>query len=155
MKNNSIMAFLGLALTLGAGASGAAEDAPDVWLWSARAPLLNRSTEALATGHPARAARLARAAHEAASQAPERVIALHNLCLALIAQGTPADIYCRTAIQGALVLAPVDDRVTRQRGSLVIGIPAEGESFSLARLVRNNIARAYGLQVVNDMAEEG
>jgi hypothetical protein len=155
MKNNMIMAFLGLVIALTTPGAYAAEEFGGHWLWSARTPAVNRSTEALATGHAARAAHLAHVAYGAAMHAPEQVIALHNLCLALIALGTAADVACRTAIQSAAALPPAQDCAIHRRGSFVVGVPAEGEIFSLARLVHDNIARAYGAQVVNDMAKEG
>lgn len=70
MKQN---AFLVLGSLVSATAAPAG-DMPD-YVWSASAPLVNRATEALATGHAARAARLAEAAQRLSSHPADRLIA--------------------------------------------------------------------------------
>jgi len=152
MKNNNIIAvFLMLAGTL--LAPPAAAQAPQTeWLWSARAPVVNRSTEALAAGHTARAVRFALLARNSAPAAADRLIAVHNLCLALIgnADAAASEDHCRSAVHEAQHLPAAEDRLLRARGALVAGahIDANGQALSLARVVRNNIARAYGARLV-------
>ncbi len=105
MKNNRIISgFIVVAgLFLAAPVTAQTE-----WLWSAQAPLVNRSTEALATGHTARAVRFAAQARSA-SRAADRLIAAHNLCLALIGN-TDGDVHCRNALQEAARLSYEEDR---------------------------------------------
>ena len=82
------------------------------WVWSVSSAPVSNSTAALATGHTKRAIRLATRALGAVS-GPDRVIALHNLCLAWLADGEPAkaDPHCTeaiVAIAGEPGLSPKD-----------------------------------------------
>lgn len=146
-----------LAATLAGAGAARAEGQGATWLWSARVPLVNRSTEAMASGHYVRAAHFASAARAAAAHDADRLIASHNLCLALMAQGKDADAraHCRAAVASAAALTPDHDKVVFVRGALTTGA-ADGDRqpFSLAAVVRENIARAYGAHVVDHMAEE-
>ncbi len=144
-----------LLTMLGATFDARAGDGPD-YVWSARAPLVNRATEALDTGHMARAVRLAAAAQTSAIHAADKLIAAHDLCLALMSQGKTATAAapCRTAIHAAATLSPADDGLAHDRGALVSGTAGGGESLSLSVIVGDNIARAYGARVVDDMRED-
>jgi hypothetical protein len=154
MKNNTIRAALGLLAALIFVPSVHAQTTD--WLWSAKAPLVNRSTEALASGHPERALRFARQARAKAGRAADRLIAAHNLCLALITRtnADAGDEHCRTAVHEARALPAGQDALPRIRGALVTGAPFEtGDAIlSLSRVVRDNIARAYGARLVDHIA---
>jgi len=124
------------------------------WLWSERVSLVNRSTEALAAGHTQRAERFARAARATALPAPERLVAIHNLCLALVMRSKAgADVECRAALR--MTVSRNDDRLVRKRGALLVGVAdnAQYETLRLSEIVRANIARAYGVLVVDHMSE--
>ncbi len=144
--------LVALLATVGA----AAENPGAAWLWSARSPMVNRSTEALATGHRARAAYFAQIAHAVTPHAADKLIATQNLCLALIAQNKSdeADAHCRAAIGAAAALDPALDKIVFVRGALTSGAEDNGMNLSLAATVRDNIARAYGARVVDHMAED-
>jgi len=124
-----------------------------VWLWSATSPAVNRSTEALATGHAVRAVRLAKTAALTARQDADRLIAVHNLCLALLAgrAATDAGPHCHTALR-----TPESFKVIRERGALLVmsdSAPARGgETLSLVAVMRANITRAYAIASFNNMA---
>ena len=133
--------------------ASAAGDAP-VWLSSARAQEINQTTAALATGHAARALRFAESARAGALPAPERLVAAHNFCLALIATGSSkADSACRDAVR--TILSDDDDRAQFVRGAWTVGTPdAQAHATRLTHLVRANIARAYGVRIVDRFAGE-
>ncbi|MCB2107336.1 MAG: hypothetical protein KDE14_06520 [Rhodobacteraceae bacterium] len=90
-----------LALAMGLGPAAAGDGAPPntTWLWSKTSAAVSNSTAALATGRFDRAIRLALRA-VANDTGPDRVIAVHNLCLAWLAKDQPdaADPYCVEAI---------------------------------------------------------
>ncbi len=152
-RTAAFVGFLGLLLLTPAAVAG-----DTAWLWSVRLPLVNRATEALAAGHPVRAAHFATAARSAATHAADHLIAEQDLCLALMAQGRAesAQQSCRAAVAAAAVIAPDDDQLVLVRGALTVGV-ADTEShqvFSLAEAVRGNIARAYGVHIVNHMGND-
>ncbi len=140
MKNNIFYGFLTAALLATLVASPAkAESDFKQWLWSQTSPAVNRSTEALANHHPKRAARAA-----------DRLIARHNLCLALIMtrDSAAAEPHCRAALR-----TPASFPVLRIRGALIVVQDApHDEAPTLATVVKANIARAYGDSMVNTVA---
>lgn len=152
MKTQIFLAAAAITLT----AFGAQAGDTPVTIWSARAPLVNSATSALAAGHMTRAARLAQAAQTSSPHAADKLIAVHDLCLALIRQGKTAAAAdpCRAAIQGAAALSSADDALAQRRGALVSGADDGGKTFSLGMIVSDNIARAYGARVVDDMRED-
>jgi len=124
------------------------------WIWSATSLAANNATAALAAGRTARAIRLANTVAETAALPSDRLIALHNLCLARLAQGdiARADTHCRTAL-----VTSDSARITRRRGGLItVGASAaevHGVTVSLTSVIRTNIAGAYGAAVVADYAD--
>lgn len=153
-----MLGFMAAALIAAAVAlqATAAEMEPETshpiqWIWSATSPAANNATSALAAGRTTRAIRLASAVVESAPHASDRLIALHNLCLARLTQGdiTRADIHCRTAL-----LSADNARVTRRRGGLITIGPSTteppDETMKLTAVIRANIAGAYGAAVVAD-----
>jgi hypothetical protein len=69
------------------------------WLWSSQSNLVTNSTAALAVGRTGRAIALAEKAVEQTTGS-DRMIALHNLCLAWLGRGdaATAEPYCNDAI---------------------------------------------------------
>ena len=128
--------------------------AAHTWLWSARIAEINQTTSALATGHPARALRFAEMVGTDTLPAAERLIAAHNLCLALVAtRSSKADSACRGAVRTPL--PATEDRAHVIRGAWTVGVnDPQAHATRLTYLVRVNIARAYGVRIVDRFAEE-
>ncbi len=132
--------FLAATLVLSLPALAAADcGTGPKWLWSSQSALVNRSTQALATGRPARAADFARRVLANSPSATDAKIAAHNLCLAAIAGGAAveSDPDCAAALAGrqdSLMLCGTDDRAA--------------EAGSLTALIRANIAAAAGHAIV-------
>jgi hypothetical protein len=156
MNNRGFFKVLGLtaaallvaAFALQATAAEAETRTPQAiqWVWSATSPATNKATSALAAGHVARGLRLSRAAITAASTAADRLIAVHNLCLAHLAQGdlAGADAHCRAAL-----LASDSTHVIQRRGALVtIALESADDdmpALKLVTVIRANVSEAYGV----------
>jgi len=143
----SLSPFKALALAMLLGSSQAQAADPAVrWLWSDTSPSVNRSTEALATGHLGRARTLALESARMATPADMR-IAAHNLCLVHLRSGVAleTDDACRNALTGP------DSAVVMRRGALVANaedsVPGLAQ-HSLSAIVTANIAAAAGHAVV-------
>jgi hypothetical protein len=123
------------------------------WIWSGTSADINKATAALASGHIKRGLRLTTDAQASLAQASDRLIAIHNLCLAQLAQGAivAADTPCRTAL-----LSTNDARVLWQRGGFITvsdtAAHTETPPTLLAAVVRANVAFAYGEAVVGNLA---
>lgn len=96
----SVMA-LGLALALSPVAKAESGDRPSL-IWSSKSSAISNSTAALSTGHTQRAIKLATGALESAKGA-DRVIAIHNLCLAHLDRNdvAAASPHCAAAVTEA------------------------------------------------------
>jgi len=149
-----LQSALFFALALNAGTAGAGESYQ--WLWSDRAPLINRSTEALASGHGKRAERFALAARASAAHPADQAVILHNLCLARMSTRGPSAAAddCAAAVRSTVRLTPAENRVMLIRGRLLpVTTQAQGETLNLADIVQANVARAYGWRMVDHMRE--
>jgi len=148
MKNNRFYGFLTATLLTIATALPVQASESVQWLWSATAPHVNRSTEALANHHPQRAARLATSAINATLPS-DRLIARHNLCIALLMQRdvAAAEPHCRTALQ-----TPAPLPVARIRGALMLASHGSPGAPTLDAVIKANIARVYGDGMVNIVA---
>jgi hypothetical protein len=113
------------------------------WVWSATSPETNKATTALASGHAGRALWLSRVAMTHANKTSDRLIVIHNLCIAHLTQGdiVGADVHCRTAL-----LTPDTTRVVLRRGALITVAGVAGDQGApLTTVIRANIAEAYGV----------
>lgn len=111
-------------------------------IWSANAPAVNQSTEALSKGRHAQAIRFAKDVLRAKTQPANHLIARQNLCLAYLAQGKADDAksYCDAALS-----AEARTRITEKDGRLVAAADtAEAGAATLEAAVRANVARAQG-----------
>ena len=101
MTNSHRSTGLFAALILALSATVTSAD-PTSYVWSARSSAVSNSTAALAQGHEQRAIRLA-ADSLANAKGADRVIALHNLCLAHLKQQEPsaAAPHCAAALTEA------------------------------------------------------
>jgi hypothetical protein len=126
---NIIVLALVLAVSLAAlSPARAGEPAQPVWLWPQQSIAVAQSTSALVTGRPERAAKFAlRGLKDSAGY--DRVVALHNLCLALVRleETDRAQPVCDSAMTAALAL------------ERKVGEPA------LFDIVEANIARERGI----------
>jgi hypothetical protein len=152
MKNNALAGLVMSAALLCTGQVWAGSQGQD-WLWSRTSVVVNRSTEALASGHAARAQRFSTVAAQTTS-ATDRMIALHNLCIALLNQNKTegAQTACRDALS-----APSGFAVTHVRGALIVahqGTDTPLHARDLASVIRLNIARAYGTHVVTQLVDD-
>lgn len=102
---NIIVLTLVLAVSFAAvGAAQPAEAKPVHWLPADTSIAVAQSTAALAQGHPARAAAAAARALDQ-THGYDRVVALHNLCVALLRRGETerAAPHCDAAVKAAAV----------------------------------------------------
>ena len=123
------------------------------WVWSVTSLEVNSATSALASGHLTRAARIAGNAAATVSSPADRLIAVHNLCLARLAQGdiVAAEAHCRAAL-----LTPDATRVIWRRGALVTvedSVAFETDNaLALAVIIRANVTQAYGAAAADSFA---
>ena len=107
-------AALAVVLTgTGLGLNQAVAAGKYTWIWASKGTSVASSTAAMAIGHMPRAIRLATEALDGAT-GPDRVIALHNLCLARLEQGHPAkaEPSCAAALKEApAAFAPKTERL--------------------------------------------
>lgn len=96
-----VVAAAALAAAYG-GPTMAAPIKNATWLWSSQSNLVTNSTAALAVGRTGRAIALAKKALEKVDGG-DRMIALHNLCLAWLTRGelATAEPYCTEAVVAA------------------------------------------------------
>jgi len=102
-----------LTLTAAGALNQAAAAGKYTWVWSSRGSAVANSTSAMSIGHMPRAIRQATEALESA-QGPDRVVALHNLCIAHLERGnaTAAEPSCTAALNEApAVFAPKTERI--------------------------------------------
>ncbi|MDX2221631.1 MAG: hypothetical protein SFV21_02715 [Rhodospirillaceae bacterium] len=83
------------------------------WLWSSQSNLVTNSTAAMAVGRTGRAIALAEKALEKTGGS-DRMIALHNLCLAWLSRGdaATAEPYCNDAVVAASTDEVASSRTT-------------------------------------------
>src|SRR5262249_52515820 len=86
------------------------------WIWSPTSADVNKATSALATGPPPPAVRPAGTAIPPSATSSDRLIAVHNLCLAHLSRGdiARAETHCRGAL-----LTSDSARVVPRRGALI------------------------------------
>lgn len=124
---------------------------PDIlWVWSTTSPAVNTATSALASGHVTRAVRLAGTAATTVSVPTDRLIAIHTLCLARLAQGDlgAADVHCRAALA-----TPDTTPVILRRGAFVAVSDATGDdALELGTIIRTNVTQAYGAAAAESYA---
>ncbi|MDX2142135.1 MAG: hypothetical protein SFV19_02160 [Rhodospirillaceae bacterium] len=101
-----------LSLAVFAPAARADETRPTP-IWAEQSILVGQSTAALVTGHTRRAIRLASSAVDRVT-GHDRIVALHNLCLAWLKHGeqNTASGYCDAAVRD-IAENPQLDRVVR------------------------------------------
>ena len=113
-------------------------------IWSDTSKTVNRSTEALAAGRTDIAARMAEAAMAETLNYGDRLIAAHNLCVALAGRDARSvESHCRTALAAPLrvVAKPVGDML-KIRGGRVMFVSSIGAQ-TLSSVMRANIRKAY------------
>ncbi len=113
-------------------------------IWSDTSQTLNHSTEALQAGRTDEAARLAEAAMTETLSYGERLIADHNLCVALADRDTAAaEPHCRAALNAParMIVKPVGEtlKIRAGRATFVPSIRAQ----TLSSVMRGNIRHAF------------
>ena len=132
-----------LIMTTLAMPAARAEDAGLNLIWSDASETLNRSTEALKAGRTDEAARLAEAAMSEALSYGDRLIASHNLCVALADRDTTAaEPHCRAALDAParMVVKPVGETLKIRAGRATF-VPSIGAQ-TLSSVMRENIRHA-------------
>jgi len=117
-------------------------------IWSDTSEALNLSTEALKAGRTDEAARLAEAAMTEALSYGDRLIASHNLCVALAERDTAAaEPHCRAALDAParMVVKPVGETL-RIRAGRTTFVPSIGAQ-TLSSVMRGNIRQAFEHQI--------
>lgn len=102
-----------MSLTAAASLNQAVAAGKYTWVWSSKGSAVANSTAAMSIGHMPRAIRQATEALESA-QGPDRVVALHNLCIAHLERGnaTAAEPSCTSALNEApAVFAAKTERI--------------------------------------------
>lgn len=113
-------------------------------IWSDTSEMLNRSTQALAAGQTDQALRLAEETINSTLSYGDRLIAAHNLCVALVGQNAAlAEPHCRAAMSAPsrMVVKPVGGKL-KIRGGRTTFVPSIGAQ-PLTSVMGQNIHQAH------------
>lgn len=133
-----------LILTTLATPAAQAEDTGFNLIWSDTSEALNRSTAALKAGRSDEAARLVEAAMTETLSYGDRLIADHNLCVALADRDTAAaEPHCRKALNAParMIVKPVGETLKIRAGRATF-VPSIGAQ-TLSSVMRGNIRHAF------------